>query len=83
VAGKVFCSARCEHREPAGLPRDARIAARKALALLCDQGRLTEELYLWADWELTCRNAAPAAVVAELVKQGAITANNAASIVGA
>lgn len=81
VGGKVFCDADCEARATRQAPL-ARIEARKALARLCDERRLTEELYLWADWELSQRRAAPATVVAELVAQRAITADQAAEIVG-
>jgi hypothetical protein len=58
----------------------ARTAARKALARLCDGGHLTEESYLWADWELEYRRVTPAAVAAELVEKRAITADGAAGV---
>jgi len=83
VGGQVYCDARCERRErtTVGLAEAnaARIAARKALARLCDTGHLAEDSCMAADWEL-CQGAAPAAVVAELVKQQAITPDAAAEV---
>lgn len=81
VAGKVFCDADCEERAERDAP-EVRAETRKALARLCDERRLTEDLYLWADWEMTVVRARPEAVVAELVKQGAITAEQGADITG-
>jgi hypothetical protein len=75
VGGKVYCDARCEARQT----DHARIAARKALARLCDGGLLEEDACMAADWEL-CRGATPAAAVAELVKQRAITPEGAAEV---
>lgn len=81
VAGKLFCSTDCERRAIQEAPL-VLAETRKALARLCDAGRLTEELYLWADWELLVLRAAPETIVAELVQQGAITAEEGADIGG-
>lgn len=81
VGGKVYCGIRCEAMDvglTVGMLLEQRIATRKALARLCDEGRLEEDLYFWADYELAIRQAASADVLGELVKRGAITVEEAA-----